>query len=1427
MYKVFVVGCGGSGAKTMSYMMDQLKQTLSEKAPEWWAKNKNNKNKGLPNGWKFVTIDAPTVPESVQKNLPTVTAAGGDYISMGTTAGLPAVRENIAQSAAAHAKLGTVASWGLKDRTLDTLAVDSGAGQFRGVGRQLLLNRLANVNDQLVASWNEVRDDNKSNAELVEIAQEMGQNPEVDGPIVFVISSMAGGSGASMAVDVCRLVSALPGISAANVALYAVTPDVFTGGEDATSGPYSGTNPNALAMFSELTAGVTGAGVDADKDSFAAMGVNLNMREIPVGRIFPVGRSIGDDTDLTLVGNGRPEDIYRSLGLGLAAMITDHGMMNDYKSHIMNNPGNNMGPYYAWGATQPDYIQWGTFGYGKLSMGRDRYAEYSAQRLAHWSVTHLLEGYYNADEPGDKAQQLDQKLNQNFDTWLGRFGTVLPVDYRPGQRGNNAFNWVRNYFGRTTDQWVANQLSGTLSRIDPANGMHGKEWIRNVEIAINNRASGIAGEFQAARPSQRPFYAALEAWAGPVGENKNVQKLQKITLDMLAREVSQYGVAYATTVLQRFREWVRSLSETLANVPSYNGLALNDDVRRKIVGAGKIKDSSQYMDMISSGLRPALTSASLNFISTQISQLLSVFDSEFLERVQQEFQLKWRNLENAMEVETDPDLGVSRLATNVPKKWPKESDGVVDTRFSAPATEASITPIDDFREQFKRDIENARPRGGEPQSFESSLPECGRAIIMGEWDQAADPEKPPLDTLTVLDNRWWIPPHLNEDPSNHEIRSPQAPRVELRIMPEDILARARRFVDRNGTSFHGFVNQSLAEYVQGYGQDDRERERRTTLFLQKFQQAMQLARPMAQVSSSLVHALTGEKITYRFAFSAIPFANNQLIRTEIQNYVRGFKGGAVDNETIADLEQRFINDDGSREITISGSYNSFPPVVFTNILPQVARQWAMTTDPLNQGQFWKMRRARALPAALPMSDAERAAMIRGWYVGMITGHIYHSLDVSAAADQTPVQIYDTRDMSDTSGKWLSFQAPLLTPPRAMGWYKNYLPAVLESSIMAWARISEQPELSSIQPYLVLRSMWDDAPAPTDWNNTGSLSVVQQDIVNPTKGQRILRDWLWEGKGPSQEVEMVPGTSRTKTTPEQRLAAAREFIRQEREIAVAYSPAAGTSDDGFIGNTQENPYGDVRRLDVAMQLPLYADLARDIVAAMDDIAFSLDLAERSRNGFGAASGGGMPGMDSTPNMPGMGGGAPNMPGMGGQQQYGQPQQQFGQPQYGQPQQQYGQPQYGQPQYGQPQQQYGQPQYGQPQQQYGQPQYGQPQQQYGQQPQYGQQQNGQPQYGQQPQYEQQQPQFGQQPQFEQQQPTMEPEPQQAPPQDVPESTPTEQAPPQPQPAQEEAPGQQAPDHQAPVTDAPASGAPASGAPVDEAQPYNPQQMPGQEN
>ena len=67
MRKFLVVGCGGSGAKTQAYMMDQLKALMRNIEPE---------RTELPKCWQFVTIDVPLTPENGPSKLPNVPQAG-------------------------------------------------------------------------------------------------------------------------------------------------------------------------------------------------------------------------------------------------------------------------------------------------------------------------------------------------------------------------------------------------------------------------------------------------------------------------------------------------------------------------------------------------------------------------------------------------------------------------------------------------------------------------------------------------------------------------------------------------------------------------------------------------------------------------------------------------------------------------------------------------------------------------------------------------------------------------------------------------------------------------------------------------------------------------------------------------------------------------------------------------------------------------------------------------------------------------------------------------------------------------------------------------------------------------------------------------------------------------------------------------------
>jgi hypothetical protein len=51
----------------------------------------------------------------------------------------------------------------------------------------------------------------------------------------------------------------------------------------------------------------------------------------------------------------------------------------------------------GWGL-DTNALLWGSFGFASLGLGRERYAEYAAQRLARAAVDRLVEGHL---QPGD------------------------------------------------------------------------------------------------------------------------------------------------------------------------------------------------------------------------------------------------------------------------------------------------------------------------------------------------------------------------------------------------------------------------------------------------------------------------------------------------------------------------------------------------------------------------------------------------------------------------------------------------------------------------------------------------------------------------------------------------------------------------------------------------------------------------------------------------------------------------------------------------------------------------------------------------------------------------------------------------------------------------------------------------------------------
>ncbi|HHU68452.1 tubulin-like doman-containing protein [Corynebacterium sp.] len=1169
MHKVLVVGCGGSGAKTLAYMMDQLKTTLAERLPDRYDSPKDVE---LPRAWQFVSVDVPTVAERPGKNLANVPEAGGRYISCGSSDRYATVDTAVSNQLANRRELGTIASWALENPAAETTPISAGAGQYRSIGRMLFLSKLQETQQELKKSW-DVLSGGETDRELADLRSALYGRAEHSGesakeqPLVFVVSSMAGGAGASMAIDVCRLLTGLEGNAVSLNSLFMVTPDIFS---QVSRDQVAGTNPNALAMFAELVAAQLGSATEEDKRLFNALGVAVGDDDIPVGRIFPVGVRSGENG--AMLGDGKPDTVYRALGRGLAALLSDEQSMGHYKAFTLGNRGtfDANTSHFAWGATEPKNVPWGSFGYAQLSMGRDRYAEYAAQRLARKSVERLLKGHYDPTDESPADIQIQKRLENNRGSLNDRLHHVLPVQ-------GDAGNWIYQAFQQVIENWTRSMTKNLADQMPAGQNKRGSEWV----LDVNRVLQGVSQQID--QNPKTELYQGVNAWAAADG-------IQNYLLGLLKEEIGKYGVPYGSALLQHIRSLISNsilgeLRNIVAGMPN-QAVVLDEQKRNELENnRGRIDDTSGYVQEIVSSAAPQIRSRAVGHIAHRLESALSDFLRNFIDPLQKQIQDAHVELEKHSELTSDVNLGVAQLKTDVPALWPDETQSEVPKRFSQAANEVFLTEVDSFIDQFVADIiQSAKTEESQDYDYQRALEISAERVVSGDWESLSGSEKAPGDLLRLLD--VWVARELSRDPDNTGAsRDPRPARFEFKISTNDILDRARQYIRRPGFSFQQFISSSLREFVTSPTLTEHERRVRRQTVLSKFSEAMTYALPLAQINSQLVQAIYGKEVSYNFNFSRIPFGGDE-VGGMLEQAVRDYPNHHPSDVT-QPLGGALSNQGEERSIDIFGSYPNYAPIVFDSLLPPIEKQWRQTTG--TRVEFWHGRRARSLTAALPLSDADRKAMVLGWYIGRLTGQV-NSPGTLDASDSTPVQIFD--EQSET---WTDFDVPMLTPVSRFRQTLDWLPNLLESISLAWAKVGEQPVFGSVKPYMLLRQLWDAEPEPSKPGRT-------------TRGQRLLHQWLYDGERKSGELHMIPGTQ-PGADVDKRLAAALEWLGKQNAIAQAYIPSSRLGAGLLRTAHNDRPYGDITDRGLASQVPVFADLAIDVAEATARIADVLEECKR--------------------------------------------------------------------------------------------------------------------------------------------------------------------------------------------------------------------------
>ncbi len=386
---VIMIGCGGSGQKAIRYVRDAVQRRLRKAG--WRAE--------IPNAWTFLGLDTLNVQED-RVEIPTLPAVDFLSVSLGDDKyEVPNARLLRRYPPRTSDEYRHLIGWRpCPDKV--QVPLESGAGQFRAVGR---VPGLVALDKALRPRLKKAFETAKAGGpRLAEVSKKLGL-PDVLGaetprPIVVVCASMAGGTGAGIALDVVDLVRRSDDAGGYPV-LVLFTPDIFD------FNMTRGMAANSLGMMSETLAAYW------SEESFSPFNSLVANPGSGPHSIFLVSRNTLKGGDL-----GDTKSVYRAVGEALSTWVTQDSVQERVNNFIganwTNHAKKSQGGYTF--AVREQYGAVSSFGAANVTVGRDHFMGWARDLLARMVLESLTGGHTREEHSrlieGDPSGRTEREL---------------------------------------------------------------------------------------------------------------------------------------------------------------------------------------------------------------------------------------------------------------------------------------------------------------------------------------------------------------------------------------------------------------------------------------------------------------------------------------------------------------------------------------------------------------------------------------------------------------------------------------------------------------------------------------------------------------------------------------------------------------------------------------------------------------------------------------------------------------------------------------------------------------------------------------------------------------------------------------------------------------------------------------------------------
>ena len=1020
MYSRFLfVGLGGSGGKTLRFLKRDLHRWLRQ----------HRIDGPLPTGWQFVNLDTPTVADGNEINDRVEQLPPDEYVGLiDKVIGFAGVQNALDLQPGLHEAMAT---WRV-DPVGVGVPLHIGAGQERAIGQTVAVAYASSIQAKLKARIARLfgADVQPQLGKLYH--QVTGKQPfEAANVYIVVVSSLAGGSGAGLLNLVCDILSA-DGTAGDDIFAVLYTPDVFGSLGGATTG---GVQPNALAATAELINGMWRRNSPEQSPNPVLATAGAGKLIAGSGPSFPFLVGI---TNAAGINFGTHDTAFEMTGRSLVSWVTASAARSSFVSYTVANwqvqaKGNVLGPVLVdEGGVDAGFPQFSALGFARVSVGADHFENYVTQRLARDANGQLADYHTSSEEARRIAKDLDETdpdvlsraiAQEHRDSFLRRAGLS---EYGPDE--NQIIDAMR------PDSALEDNLldrAMELTGVGVGDKRPVGEWIADIRDAVSEAQKEYSREYGTA------VAVAAERWA---------EAIQGQLIDAVEDQVATRGLHVAKSLCElaavhlkedvvpdlrhdaaKFREWhggweheYRDRLEDLSGNIDADDQALEDAIRDAVHLAKFVGD--ELLSDRAADLCPEVAERLLAPLAAALS------DSHA----------------TAM---ADKQKVVS---------WPAWGDGPPPKSLEPPAGEFTLIAAESYPQHFASLMAETFP-DLPVQQQRGRVRDAGiDGRFVASEPGVSDSKYNSLRCLSVQHD-WW-PQTKWMDP----MRTASRLQVKAQTGIGDLRRRSARWLHRGGTPFAKFLDLTLRSYLGSEalfadGLSHQDAEANTARFLTQLSGAIKASAPLIDIDPALlgmVHQGRGGASHRRF-FSEMPLQGHAA-EAEVRQVL---VGQGVDEQDLADI----LGNDGSLTyIDITSTLNApHSLLVMKSLLEPIANAWAKASG-LAQARFsfWRHRRGQPLDKFVPVPQSMLLCMIRGWFTGVLLGHI----DIGDGSRAVRIRAKKPDPVE--------FPFPFLTDGSDKF---ARLGQVLEALALANMRIGVTGSLDPLEPYKALRDLGKSAP----------------------------------------------------------------------------------------------------------------------------------------------------------------------------------------------------------------------------------------------------------------------------------------------------------------------------------------------------------------